>query len=187
MAPTPAPPLAPLTTCTFSCAFGEGSWGSESVGSTPLHQHSLGRTVRIGLVYCAALKLAPCCCSESSTMATRGRNVLMTFSMQGWGKLTAAIVNYSLVSTLKVFGGPWVLDGTWRFALAFGCALNILTIYFRWYACPVLLRCLGILFIYCSHCSCQAPRRKRSLLACQGSGAGAAPPPCQYCRCSEGR
>ena len=85
---------------------------------------------------------------------------------QGWGKLTAAILNYSLIATLdvsalpllaethkgwrcldgplsstppwhgllQVFGGPWKLDGTWRFALAFGCFLNILTIYFRWCA-----------------------------------------------------
>ncbi len=48
------------------------------------------------------------------------------------GKLTAALMNYGLIATLDVFGGPWVLDFTWRFALAFGCALNILTIYFRW-------------------------------------------------------
>jgi hypothetical protein len=59
--------------------------------------------------------------------------VLTIFSMQGWGKLTAAIMNYALIATLDVFGGPWELDATWRFALAFGCALNILTIYFRWH------------------------------------------------------
>jgi hypothetical protein len=52
--------------------------------------------------------------------------------MQGWGKLTAAIMNYGLIATLTEFGGPWQLDGTWRFALGFGCALNVLTIYFRW-------------------------------------------------------
>jgi len=77
--------------------------------------------------------LASTITSESSTKKTRGRAVLAIFSMQGWGKLTAAIVIYAVVASLQVFGGPWQLDATWRFALAFGCLLNILTVYFRWH------------------------------------------------------
>lgn len=77
--------------------------------------------------------LASTITSESATHAQRGLAVLSIFSMQGWGKLTAAIVNYSLISTLQHYGGPWTLDSTWRFALAFGCVLNVLTIYFRWH------------------------------------------------------
>ena len=77
--------------------------------------------------------LASTITSESSTKHTRGRAVLSIFSMQGFGKLTAAIVNYAVIAQLKVYGGPWQFDATWRFALAFGCALNLLTIYFRWH------------------------------------------------------
>jgi MFS transporter, PHS family, inorganic phosphate transporter len=69
--------------------------------------------------------------SEASDSATRGRNVLTNFSMQGWGKLTAAIVNFSMISTIKHYGGPWIADGTWRFSLALGCVLNLVTIYQR--------------------------------------------------------
>ena len=75
--------------------------------------------------------LASTITSEAATSALRGMSVLSIFSMQGWGKLTAAIVNFSTISTLRYYGGPWVADGTWRFALAFGCVLNLLTIYFR--------------------------------------------------------
>ena len=62
---------------------------------------------------------------------SRGRSVLYTFSMQGWGKLTASLVNYGLVRNLAFFGGVWTLDGAWRFALAIGCLLNVLTAPFR--------------------------------------------------------
>jgi MFS family permease len=65
--------------------------------------------------------------------ASRGRAVLYTFSMQGWGKLTASLVNYFLVRNLTFFGGAWEMDASWRFALAFGCLLNLLTLPFRWY------------------------------------------------------
>ena len=70
--------------------------------------------------------------SEASDTIVRGVNVLSVFSMQGLGKLTAAIVNYSLVSTLKYYNGPWVADGIWRFALAFSCVINIVTLYHRY-------------------------------------------------------
>ena len=69
----------------------------------------------------------------AATAAARGGAVLWTFSMQGWGKLTAALVNYALISTTRHFGGLWALDGAWRFALGFGCALNIITFMFRWW------------------------------------------------------
>jgi MFS transporter, PHS family, inorganic phosphate transporter len=69
--------------------------------------------------------------SEASSFATRGQAVLAIFSMQGFGKLTAAIVNYGAISTLKYYGGPWLADATWRFALAFGCVVNLLTLYYR--------------------------------------------------------
>jgi PHS family inorganic phosphate transporter-like MFS transporter len=75
--------------------------------------------------------LASTITSEAATFESRGRAVLSIFSMQGVGKLTAALVNYGTVSTLQYYGGPWVADGTWRFALAFGCVLNLLTIYYR--------------------------------------------------------
>ena len=71
--------------------------------------------------------------SEGAKSATtRGAAVLWTFSMQGWGKLTAALLNYVLVSSTRSFGGKWALDSTWRFAIAFGCVLNVLTIGFRY-------------------------------------------------------
>ena len=113
-----------------------------------------------------ALSLRPVLCSESTTKATRGRAVLTIFSMQGWGKLTAAIMNYGLVATLTVFGGPWSLDGTWRFALAFGCALNILTIYFRWWVTGVYpggWQGCGVINFVCSCYPTQAPNRKQDL------------------------
>lgn len=75
--------------------------------------------------------LASTITSEGSSAASRGVAVLSIFSMQGIGKLTAAITNYALVSSLQYYGGPWTADATWRFALAFGCLLNILTLYFR--------------------------------------------------------
>lgn len=71
--------------------------------------------------------------SEAATTAGRGRAVLSIFSMQGWGKLTASIVNYGVIATSTYFGGPWQLDAAWRFSLAFGCVFNLLTIYFRWH------------------------------------------------------
>ena len=64
--------------------------------------------------------------------ASRGRAVLYTFSMQGWGKLTASIMNFGLVSALKHFGGGWTLDAAWRAALAFGCLPNLITLPFRY-------------------------------------------------------
>ena len=76
--------------------------------------------------------LASTITSEAATFEARGRAVLSIFSMQGLGKLTAALVNYGTISTLQYYGGPWVADGTWRFALAFGCVLNILTLYYRY-------------------------------------------------------
>jgi len=75
--------------------------------------------------------LASTITSEASSAKTRGVAVLSIFSMQGWGKLTAAIVNYSCIATLKYYNGPWTADSTWRFAMAFGCAANILTLYLR--------------------------------------------------------
>ena len=75
--------------------------------------------------------LASTITSEASTMASRGVAVLSIFSMQGWGKLTAAIVNFSTIATLKYYGGSWTADSAWRFAFAFGCAANLLTLYFR--------------------------------------------------------
>lgn len=68
----------------------------------------------------------------AKSASTRGASVLWTFSMQGWGKLTAAVLNYALVSSTRQFGGRWALDSTWRFAIAFGCVCNIVTIGFRW-------------------------------------------------------
>jgi PHS family inorganic phosphate transporter-like MFS transporter len=64
--------------------------------------------------------------------AGRGKSVLYTFSMQGWGKLAAALVNYALVNNLAYFGGVWELDSAWRFALALGCLLNVFTLPFRY-------------------------------------------------------
>ena len=75
--------------------------------------------------------LAATITSEASTLATRGKAVLLIFSMQGWGKLTASIVNYSCIATLKYYGGPWTADSVWRFAFAFGCVPNLLTLYWR--------------------------------------------------------
>jgi len=69
--------------------------------------------------------------SEAADLGGRGRSVLSIFSMQGIGKLTAAIVNYSVISTLIYYGGTWIADGTWRFSLAFGCVINLMTIYYR--------------------------------------------------------
>lgn len=77
--------------------------------------------------------LASTITSESSTKYTRGKAVLSIFSMQGFGKLTASIVNYAVIAQLKEYGGPWEFDATWRFALAMGCLLNILTVYFRYH------------------------------------------------------
>ena len=77
--------------------------------------------------------LAATIASEGSKEAAgRGRSVLYTFSMQGWGKLTAALVNYALVNNLAYFGGAWQLDSAWRFALALGCLLNVVTLPFRY-------------------------------------------------------
>jgi PHS family inorganic phosphate transporter-like MFS transporter len=63
---------------------------------------------------------------------SRGRAVLYTFSMQGWGKLTAALVNYGYVTSLVHFGGTWTLDQAWRAALAIGAIPNLATLPLRW-------------------------------------------------------
>jgi PHS family inorganic phosphate transporter-like MFS transporter len=63
--------------------------------------------------------------------ASRGQAVLFTFSQQGWGKLTASLMNFGLVSALRHFGGSWTLDAAWRMALAFGCLPNLITLPFR--------------------------------------------------------
>ena len=64
--------------------------------------------------------------------ASRGRAVLYTFSMQGWGKLTAALVNYGYVNSLAHFGGAWALDQAWRAALAIGAIPNLVTLPLRY-------------------------------------------------------
>ena len=78
--------------------------------------------------------LASTITSEStSNLVSRGVAVLSIFSMQGWGKLSAAIVNYACIATTLTFGGGWVIDAVWRFSMAFGCALNLITLFFRWH------------------------------------------------------
>ena len=42
------------------------------------------------------------------------------------------MVNYACIATLKYYGGSWTADSTWRFALAFGCAANLLTLWWRY-------------------------------------------------------
>ena len=61
----------------------------------------------------------------------RGRAVLSIFSMQGFGKLTAAVLNYACITNLNYYGGPWTADAVWRFTFAFGCVPNLLTLYWR--------------------------------------------------------
>ena len=75
--------------------------------------------------------LASTITSESATFKERGRAIATTFSMQGWGKLAGAIMDYAVIATCTYFGGTLPLDGAWRVALACGCIPNILTIYFR--------------------------------------------------------
>jgi hypothetical protein len=61
----------------------------------------------LGLGVGGEYPLASTITSESSTSAARGAAVLSIFSMQGFGKLTAAIVNFACISTLKYYGGSW--------------------------------------------------------------------------------
>jgi len=70
--------------------------------------------------------------AKGSSGASRGRAVATIFSMQGWGKLAAAVLNYAVISTSTYYGGSLSFDGTWRVALACGCIPNLLTLYFRW-------------------------------------------------------
>jgi PHS family inorganic phosphate transporter-like MFS transporter len=63
--------------------------------------------------------------SEGAAARTRGYAISLVFAMQGVGKILAAAINAICISS----GMP--LDSAWRFALAFGCLLNILTLYFR--------------------------------------------------------
>jgi len=114
-----------------------GAWGDTlsspiSITENVYLQLSLWRFV-LGFGVGGEYPLAGTISSEGAAdTKSRGRAVLYTFSMQGWGKLTAAIVNYGVVNSLRFFGGPWVLDDAWRFALAFGCTLNLLTLPFRY-------------------------------------------------------
>ena len=85
----------------------------------------------LGLGVGGEYPLASTITSEASTSAARGAAVLSIFSMQGFGKLTAALVNFLCVSGLRYYGGPWAADATWRFAFAFGCVPNLLTLFWR--------------------------------------------------------
>jgi MFS family permease len=76
--------------------------------------------------------LASTISSEGSKSGSRGRSVATVFSMQGWGKVAAAVINYAVISTCTYYGGTLAFDGTWRVSLALGCLPNILTLYFRW-------------------------------------------------------
>ena len=75
--------------------------------------------------------LASSIACEGATFAGRGKAVAWTFSMQGWGKLAAAFVNWAVISGSTYFGGTLPLDQTWRVALFCGCIPNLLTFYFR--------------------------------------------------------
>ena len=115
-----------------------GAWGDTSAQPAGFTQDVYAQLVFwraiLGFGVGGEYPLAGTIASEGAKdTASRGKSVLYTFSMQGWGKLTASLVNYFLVSNLRFFGGAWTLDGAWRFALGLGCTLNLLTVPFRWY------------------------------------------------------
>jgi PHS family inorganic phosphate transporter-like MFS transporter len=117
-----------------------GNWGVEALGTQPssFSRDVYGQLViwraLLGLGVGAEYPLSATIASEGAdSVRSRGASVLWTFSMQGWGKLTASLLNYALISSTFAYGGTWSIDGTWRFALGFGCALSVLTIGFRAY------------------------------------------------------
>ena len=114
-----------------------GLWASTSAAPAPgvptrdVYSQLFFWRALLGLGVGGEYPLASTITSEASTSAARGAAVLSIFSMQGFGKLTAALINFLCISTLKHYGGPWAADATWRFAFAFGCVPNILTLYWR--------------------------------------------------------
>jgi PHS family inorganic phosphate transporter-like MFS transporter len=114
-----------------------GAWGDAFAAPASLRedvytQLALWRFI-LGFGVGGEYPLAATIASEGAKdTAARGKSVLYTFSMQGWGKLSAALVNYALVNNLAYFGGAWELDSAWRFALALGCLLNVVTLPFRY-------------------------------------------------------
>jgi MFS family permease len=64
--------------------------------------------------------------SEGAATRTRGYAVALVFAMQGVGKILAAAVNASCLSS------GMSLDAAWRFALGFGSVPGLLTVYHRW-------------------------------------------------------
>jgi MFS family permease len=114
-----------------------GAWGDAAAAPAGVRedvylQLALWRFV-LGFGVGGEYPLAATIASEGARdTAARGKAVLYTFSMQGWGKLSAALVNYALVNNLAYFGGAWELDSAWRFALALGCLLNVVTLPFRY-------------------------------------------------------
>jgi PHS family inorganic phosphate transporter-like MFS transporter len=113
-----------------------GAWGDTSPRpagfSTDVYAQLVLWRLVLGFGVGGEYPLSGTIASEGAATAARGAAVLWTFSMQGWGKLTAAVLNYALISGTAAYGGSWPLDATWRFALGFGCALSAATIYFRW-------------------------------------------------------
>ena len=64
--------------------------------------------------------------SEGAATRSRGYAVALVFAMQGVGKILAAAVNASCLSS------GMSLDSAWRFALGFGSVPGLLTVYHRW-------------------------------------------------------
>jgi len=113
-----------------------GCWGSAGAQPSGFATDVYGQLILwravLGFGVGGEYPLAGTIASEGAETAGRGKAVLYTFSMQGWGKLTASLVNYFLVCNLTYFGGAWKMDNAWRFALALGCTLNVITLPFRW-------------------------------------------------------
>jgi len=64
-------------------------------------------------------------CAEGTTARRRGTLMALVFSNQGMGYLLSAVVNLALV-----FSGASP-EFTWRFALAFGAIVPVISLYFR--------------------------------------------------------
>jgi len=64
--------------------------------------------------------------SESSTNASRGRNLAAVFSMQGVGRITCALVLVIVAHTMTNY------NAMWRIAVICGAVPMLCALYLRW-------------------------------------------------------
>eukprot|EP00123_Amoebidium_parasiticum_P016714 comp23557_c0_seq1/m.39786 comp23557_c0_seq1/g.39786 ORF comp23557_c0_seq1/g.39786 comp23557_c0_seq1/m.39786 type:complete len:495 (-) comp23557_c0_seq1:405-1889(-) len=114
-----------ITTCVLIIV---GALASSAVVNTPAfsiyYQLAIFRLI-IGIGVGGEYPLAATIAAEATTTRVRGKVMASVFAMQGFGKLTAALV----VVILLQAGCPY--EVAWRFALAFGAFPAACVFYFR--------------------------------------------------------